>query len=113
MAGDKKPVLVLTSDTLKNLGVALSICMTLFGVIKFAVAKIVEYDSHAARIAKLEARDSAVHALADNAKIAQIQVDANKGDIAGLKVKIDGMTVDITNLRLSDERIRTLLEKKR
>lgn len=110
---EKRPLFQITSDGLKNLGAALSICITLFGLIKFAIGKIDEYDSHAARIAKLEARESSVQALIDGQKLSQFKLDSNTNDLANMKVKIEGMSNDIVNLRISDERMRSLLEGKK
>lgn len=100
-------------EWLTTISVAFSICATLFGVVKFCVSRIEEYDSYATRLAKLEAQESAVHALVDNAKVHQLELTGFISDIDALKSKLDSMSTDIINLRLSDERIRTLLERRK
>jgi hypothetical protein len=100
-------------EWLTTISVAFSICATLFGVVKFCVSRIEEYDSYATRLAKLEARESAVHTLVDNAKMHQMEHAGFRADIDDLKIKIESMSTDVINLRLSDERIRTLLERRK
>jgi hypothetical protein len=113
MADDKKPLLMLSGETLKNIGVAVSITVTLFGVIKFAVSKIDEYDTYAARLAKLEARDQAFTALSDASKQSAFQTDSNKNDLATIKLRIDNMSQDIVGIRLNYERLKTILENRK
>jgi CRISPR/Cas system-associated endoribonuclease Cas2 len=108
-----KPSVILTSDALKNWGIALGIAATLFGVIKFAVTKVDDYDTYAIRIAKLEARDTGFTALTDASKQAVFMLDMNKNDLAALKLRIDNLSADVVTLRISYERLKALQENKR
>lgn len=113
MTDEAPSSLHISGDTLRMAGVAISIAVTLFGVIKFGTSKIVEYDSHSERIAKLEARESTIDALTSGIKLSQYQIDANKTGIGDLKIRIDGISSDVVSLRVSEEHLRTLLEKKK
>lgn len=97
----------------KNLGVAMTIGMTLFGAVKFTVNKIDEYDAHGERIAKLEAIGAQASTLIASEKLKQYQIDTNKTEVDSLRVKVDGMSNDVVNLRVGFERIQAQIEKRR
>lgn len=109
---DEKLGLTIKGDTLKNLGVALTIATTLFGVIKFATGKVAEYDSYSPRIAKLEAMSQTVVALGEVNTRQTYQIESNSRDLAALIVRIEGLNKDMIQLRIDAERLRTLLERK-
>lgn len=111
MADEEKPFISISSDTIKTLGVALTIAMTLFGVIKFSVSKIDEYDGYSARIAKLEAREQTLAALSETDKQYAFQLESHKNDLGAMRAKIDSMAADVIQLRLNYERMKALMEK--
>lgn len=109
---DKNPFAqFLTIDGLKTMATIASVLVTIFGVVKFGIGKIDEYDGYASRIEKLEARDSAVTALTESGRTVAFQMTITKSDIDAIKLRLDNAAADILNIRLSQERIRALMEK--
>lgn len=97
-------------DTLKSWATIAGVVTTLLGVINFGTSKINLYDGYAPRIAKLEARDQAVNALSDADKAMNFQIQSQTNDLNGLKTRMDNLSSDVIQLRLSTERLRALLE---
>jgi hypothetical protein len=103
----------ISGDTLKNLGVAVSIAGTLFGVINFGWSKIAQYDAYGVRIAKLEARDAAVVALTDADRQQSFVIESQRTDLGSLTKRVDALSTDVIQVRVSMERLRTLLETRK